>query len=426
MDSSSDRASALASIQHLSSSLPLSQPWENQSSSTFGTRGRVFNPALDDPTLVRRPTALRQLHGIARPPQRKHRQSPSVASRTSQPSQPVVVRTYSAGTRGDSAMSRRRSLDTERQAANSPPVRLPPVEEFGIEGILQSIEPNIQVTLDAIAEICGRSRLSLANEYGSHRPPLGEIRAPARTVDHGLLTVEEASSSTERLADDNVLVVGDDISTVDGHGHFSSTYDYLNPIHRPTGLFDFRNSIPQAWGEANASQQHVETQRPTLRRESIPAYEGAIPPTHEPQPVEKGKLPYLPWALKDHSVNSGHRATGQSMMTHPVISEVHLDAQADRTYHLTEPGRPWPSTDPTMDDPDYEGVLYTSSHTQKSHSRKSSVLTELQGFLGWLGNTNRSSDKPNHEVTSLISAQTKLRELLEKHDARLSQPPDER
>ncbi|KAK2882558.1 hypothetical protein FQN49_000243 [Arthroderma sp. PD_2] len=422
MESNSDRPSALSSIQHISSSLPPSQSWANQSLSTFGTRGRVFNPASEDPTLARRTTALRQLHGISRPLQRKQRQTPSIASRSSLSSQPVIVRTYSAGAGGNSAMSRRLSLDTERQAANRPPARLPPVEEFGIEGILQAIEPNIQVTLDAIAEICGRSKLSLANEYDSHRPPLGEIRAPARTGDHGLLTVAEASSSTERLADDNVVVMGDDISTMDGHGHYSSTYDYLNPIHRPVGLFDFRNSIPQSWAETSSAQQQAETQRSAFRRESIPTFEEVIPPTHE-HSIDKGRLPYLPWALENHVNKSGQHGTGQSMMTRPVISEVHLDAQADRTYHLVEPDRPWPSTDPTIDDPDYDDVLFSNGHATKPDAKRLSVLTELQGFLSWLGNISRSHGKPSHEVTSLVSAQAKLRDLLERQNARLGQPP---
>ncbi|KAF3479498.1 uncharacterized protein GIQ15_06474 [Arthroderma uncinatum] len=423
MESSSERPSALSSIQqHLSSSLPLSQPWANQSLSTFGTRGRVFNPALDDPTLARRTTALRQLHGAARPPQRKQRQTPSVASRSSLSSQPVIVRTYSAGTEGNSAMSRRQSLDTGRQQTNRPPARLPPVEEFGIEGILQAIEPNIQVTLDTIADICGRSKLSLANEYESHRPPLGEIRAPVRTGDYGLLTVEEASSSSERLVDDNVAVMGDDISTMDGHGHYSSTYDYLNPIHRPTGLFDFRNSIPQSWAEASTTHQQAEPQRSAFRRESIPTYEDIIPSTHEPH-VEKGKLPYLPWALENNTDSNGQRGSArQSMMTQPVISEVHLDAQADRTYHLVEPDRPWPSTDPTIDDPDYDDILHSNGHIPKSHTGRGSVLTELQGFLSWLGNVSRSHGKCNHEVTSLITAQEKLRDLLERQNVLLAQP----
>ncbi|EFR01236.1 hypothetical protein MGYG_04240 [Nannizzia gypsea CBS 118893] len=425
MDSSSDRPSALASIEHLSSSLPNSQPWANQSVSTLGTRGRVFNPALDDPTLARRTTALRQLHGIARPPQRKHRQSASIASRTSLSSQPVIVRTYSGGPGENSTMSRRQSSDTKRQARNGPPAQLPSVEEFGIDGILQSIEPNIQVTLDAIAEICGRSKLSLANEYGSHRPPLGEIRAPARTGDHGLLTVEEASSSTERLADDNVLVVGDDISTVDGHGRYSSTYDYLNPIPRPTGLFDFRNSLPQAWAETNATQQQTEAHRAPVRRELVPAHQETVSQVHNRQPLEKGRLPYLPWALDNRLESGDPHATGQSMMTRPVISAVHLDAQADRSYHLTEPDRPWPSTDPMAGIPDYDDVLNTNGHTQKSHSRKSSVLNELQGFLSWVGNISRPHGKSSQEATSLVSAQERLRELLEKQNARISQTPDE-
>ena len=33
---------------------------------------------------------------------------------------------------------------------------------------------DVKAEIDSIAEICGRSKLSLANEYGSHLPPHGE------------------------------------------------------------------------------------------------------------------------------------------------------------------------------------------------------------------------------------------------------------
>ena len=111
-------------------------------------------------------------------------------------------------------------------------------------------------------------------------------------------------------------------------------------------------------------------------------------------------------------------------MTRPVISAVHLDAQADRSYHLTEPDRPWPSTGAIVDVPDYGELPHINGHKQKSHSRKSSVLDELQGFLSWVGKMSRAHGKPSQEVTSLVSAQEKLRDVLEKQNARLSHLPN--
>ncbi len=63
-----------------------------------------------------------------------------------------------------------------------------------------------QADLDAIAAICGRSRLSLANEYAAHRRPVGELHGPPAE----LATVEERS-----LAGDEAVAAGAD-GAVDG------------------------------------------------------------------------------------------------------------------------------------------------------------------------------------------------------------------
>lgn len=55
---------------------------------------------------------------------------------------------------------------------------LPPISSYAFADILRSADgPNFQHAIDGIAEICARTRLSLADEYGSHLPPLGEITA---------------------------------------------------------------------------------------------------------------------------------------------------------------------------------------------------------------------------------------------------------
>jgi len=88
--------------------------------------------------------------------------------------------------------------------------QLPPVEAFAFDNVLQAVRPDIQETLDAIAEICARSRMSLADQYSAHLPPTGEIiarypptlernRHAARigAIGEALTTVQEASSSGE-------------------------------------------------------------------------------------------------------------------------------------------------------------------------------------------------------------------------------------
>ena len=49
--------------------------------------------------------------------------------------------------------------------------KLPPLESFSIQDILASVGPEANSSIDAIAEICGRSKMSLAEEHASHRPP---------------------------------------------------------------------------------------------------------------------------------------------------------------------------------------------------------------------------------------------------------------
>ncbi|KAF2198537.1 hypothetical protein GQ43DRAFT_343934, partial [Delitschia confertaspora ATCC 74209] len=152
---------------------------------------------------------------------------------------PVVVRTYS-GSRHSSRPSS--GLNTPRlfsgmngstgqsSSALSAGVeagrdKLPSVEEFSFSAILRAVDPEIRGAIDAIAEICARSRLSLADEYDAHLPPQGEIvnnnyaggrwgagmgalvgRGRTRVTqgwsatENTLTAVPEASSSSEMLA----------------------------------------------------------------------------------------------------------------------------------------------------------------------------------------------------------------------------------
>ncbi|KAJ4322486.1 hypothetical protein N0V94_002360 [Neodidymelliopsis sp. IMI 364377] len=101
--------------------------------------------------------------------------------------------------------------------------QLPAVEDFSFSAILRAVDPEIRDAIDAIAEICARSRLSLADEYDAHLPPQGEITDTGpgwatstgalvgrgrlsrisqgwTAADNTLMAVPEASSSSEMLA----------------------------------------------------------------------------------------------------------------------------------------------------------------------------------------------------------------------------------
>lgn len=111
------------------------------------------------------------------------------------PSQPVLVR---AAPQTASMKKKQRSvIDT-----GSP--KLPSPESFSFQDILASVGPDADVAIDAIAEICGRSRMSLADEHSSHMPPHGEIEslpiARSETLGETGLGRRQTRSVSKRLA----------------------------------------------------------------------------------------------------------------------------------------------------------------------------------------------------------------------------------
>jgi hypothetical protein len=78
---------------------------------------------------------------------------------------------------------------------------LPPIAAFSFAEILRRADnADFQSAIDGIAEICAKNRMSLAEEYGSHLPPVGEITAvstdctPVRQQ-HGRLNMRRALTS---------------------------------------------------------------------------------------------------------------------------------------------------------------------------------------------------------------------------------------
>ncbi|MCJ1335851.1 hypothetical protein MMC09_001125 [Bachmanniomyces sp. S44760] len=117
---------------------------------------------------------------------------------------PIVVSSYASKMRAGRKRNplARSSRDHSNQNSSS---GLPPLSAFSFQNILAAVEPEIHESINSIAEICGRSNMSLANEYGSHLPPQGELatsvfqdRREASPVHHVLDTVEEAASSHGR------------------------------------------------------------------------------------------------------------------------------------------------------------------------------------------------------------------------------------
>ncbi|KAL5047396.1 hypothetical protein BDW71DRAFT_180022 [Aspergillus fruticulosus] len=269
--------------------------------------------SLDETARAYRTSALRHLHGNStpKPLSWKTRQAaahnPSSGRSSSLASQPVLVRSYSGDPNdnsGPSKMPARRSFlfsrtsNSNTQQRRGPEPEIPAGEEFSIEGILRAIEPNIRSTLDSIGEICGRSKLSLANEYGSHIAPLGEIRAPPG----GLLPVEEASSVHEEYSGDNVVIY-DDYNPVDGRDHISfSNYTFFDTLLPPI-------TVPSQPVPANDQPSHQSNEQ--------------LPTTREfaSKPKAGGRALLGTTERDDDQV--------QNILTPALVSEILLDAQAN-------------------------------------------------------------------------------------------------
>jgi len=169
---------------------------------------------LDQATIANRTTALRRLNGIAP----RHRRAESTGTRTSLASQPIIVRSYPGRTTSRPMPHHKVSATMYDKGGMNKETDLPAVEGFSFQSILQAIEQEARGDVDAIAEICGRSKMSLANEYDAHMPPQGELLAtrqgghgsnPRSSLNQTLMPVEEAGSISERLHDDTEALCRD-------------------------------------------------------------------------------------------------------------------------------------------------------------------------------------------------------------------------
>ncbi|PYI12213.1 hypothetical protein BO78DRAFT_70793 [Aspergillus sclerotiicarbonarius CBS 121057] len=343
------------------------------------------HPYRYEPALESRPhpaTALRRLNGNPRPSSWRNHHRQATARSSTLASQPILVRAYSGDphdTSSTTTMPARRSfpfLSGSGSQRRGP--ALPSEDDFSIDGILRAIEPNIRHTLDSIGEICGRSRLSLANEYGSHIAPLGEIRAPPG----GLLTVEEASSDHERQTD-NVAIYDDESSVADGRDHSSFPhYRYWDNARQTATGFQSRTPFS---GDGSSTQVPPTTTRSAMTLQS--AEDEALPMTREfaSKPRSSGRT------LLGKQVKPGSRDR-TSILTPALVSEVLLDAQADAN----------PINPP----------LETSqSHTLKESAPKRwlspSLMAEVQALLGWLQHDAGDSKQ--------ATAEMRLRAMLERY-----------
>ncbi|GIK00659.1 hypothetical protein Aspvir_004686 [Aspergillus viridinutans] len=279
---------------------------------------------------------------------------------------------------------------------------LPSEEDFSIDGILRAIEPEIRSTLDTIGEICGRSKLSLANEYGSHIAPLGEIRAPPG----GLLTVEEASSDHERQPDDAVIIFDDDSNSVMGVRDYTTVpqYRYLEqtgPSTITSSTMVYHSFVPFSVAEGLSVLAQSDNPRSllpaNLEGNTSDPVADSLPATREfmSKPNSNGRTLL---GKQNERITEDQL---KSILTPALVSEILLDAQANgHSLH-------------TFPSDSRQGQLSAGENGDTTtrdpgQSDKLSVLTDVQALFNWLRNASQDG-QPR-------SAEKLLRAMLERQN----------
>lgn len=124
--------------------------------------------------------ALRRLNGVSS----NHRRVREAieTSPSSSGIEPVLVRSYSNSTPLANSSQKAKMRNNRRSRVDEKSCELPRLDRFSFQDILASIDSDVKGSIDAIAEICGRSRMSLADQYGSHLPPQGVLTS---LLEHG-------------------------------------------------------------------------------------------------------------------------------------------------------------------------------------------------------------------------------------------------
>ncbi|PSN74056.1 hypothetical protein BS50DRAFT_471255, partial [Corynespora cassiicola Philippines] len=335
----------------------------------------------------------------------KNKSAKSASSRTTLSSQPVVVRTYS-GSRHNSRPSSGVNSPRNFGLMNGNPSasalsaglagraeQLPSVEDFSFSAILRAVDPEIRDAIDAIAEICARSRMSLADEYDAHLPPQGEItgtgpgwaagmgalvgRGRVSRIGQGwsatentLTAVPEASSSSERLAGESSRGG----VTSDSKKRSQSAYGSLKSVI--SGGSGKRKSV----GGAFESIKQEETEE-----SSAPA-----------------------WAVHPSSPSSSHPAI--TLVVSPQASkQLSLDTSSTVKDLPEVPGEPSsrrPQTAASRQGPSHRrNVSDTSLLPTRA---RSSTLSSIASWLPW----PRTSELDASTQQELTNAEARLREVL--------------
>lgn len=337
----------------------------------------------------------------------------STSSKTTVSSQPVVVRTYS-GSRHTSrpgsgfntprsfAMNGQSNVSALSAGLSRQNEQLPAIEDFSFSAILRAVDPEIRDAIDAIAEICARSRLSLADEYDAHLPPQGEITGAGpgwaastgalagrgrlsrisqgwTAADNTLMAVPEASSSSERLAQEGRGTTSDDGQRKRSRSAYGSLKSVISggSAGRRQPLEDNTFTQPKASCSTQEAEQRPQGPAWTIRTASQTEDHPAI--TIETAPQASKQLALDTSALQDLPDTD----STWGLRPRTAISQ-------QRTVHR----RNWSTA--------------TFSLGQSSPKRRSNTITSLASWLPW----PRTAGLTHDTQQELTKAETRLREML--------------
>lgn len=267
---------------------------------------------------------------------------------------------------------------------------MPSVQDFTIEAILRAIEPDIRSTLDSIAEICGRSRLTLSNEYGSHIAPFGEIRIPPG----GLGTVDETRASSEGFGEDSGANADDDASIGEGRDALGAASHGLIEALLQTAL---ATGYPQdPYGPRYNGSVFAAIQSPKVAA-------GKAPVAREFPAVPKPTSMALLGVASDDAAD----AKASERATPAMLSEFHLEARANNSL--------WPpvsSSSPGESAPDQAASGRRTADTDMQW-----LIGNINGWLGWLKSVVRKNgrQKKGMSVPQQHSAAASLRAVLNRY-----------
>ncbi|KIV86139.1 hypothetical protein PV11_01773 [Exophiala sideris] len=329
--------------------------------------------------------------------------APSVGdTSTTIPSQPVLLRVHS-----NTASIQIHPTNRPRKGREvmNREQELPPIQEYSIQSILATVREDIEEDVNAISEILGRSRLVLADQHDSQLPPQGEIRASS----NHLQAVAEASSSNERLAMDDIIILAEDASLVDGSLTGSAAFRVL----------DRAQAHPQTREAAGGISAQA-----TSRPETGPNHNDSAPT--EPlvlQVPDHGLLPTQP--LTSRRLLRSRRAGQETPLTttDAVVSETYLSAAANAMAVSdleppvrSEGGRQYPLY--SFDESNlFEGSSMDMSPTRTTiRERLQSFVSgnDLTSLLSWVHGRNQP----------VVTAEAQLREILNRQPHSIGQDHD--